>query len=278
MSRILVVGANGIVGSEVASLLGTAGHAVSRTTRHAPGAPDQVQVDVVTGRGLADAFTDVDAAFLMAPSGHAQQDALLRPMIDAATSAGLEKVVLMSAMGADADERTPLRKAERHLEASGLAWNVIRPNWFMQNFHTFWLHGIRTQATILLPVGAAKGSFIDTRDIAAAAARLLTSRDLDNRAFDLTGAEALDHDQVAAILSRATGRPIRFQDISTEAMREALLGAGLAADYTEFLLTILGYFKAGFSERTTDSVQHITGQAPRRFDAYSREHRAMWLA
>jgi uncharacterized protein YbjT (DUF2867 family) len=82
----------------------------------------------------------------------------------------------------------PLRKAERHLEASGLAYNVIRPNWFMQNFNTFWLHGIQTAGQIFLPVGQAKGSFIDARDIAAVAAVLLTSDAFDNRDFDLTGA------------------------------------------------------------------------------------------
>ena len=148
-----------------------------------------------------------------------------------------------------ADDSIPLRRAELHLERSGLAWNVIRPNWFMQNFHTFWLHGIQTQGQIFLPVGAAKGSFIDTRDIAAVAAKLLSSDEFVNAAHDLTGSEALDHNQVAAILSKAAGRTIGYTDIPEDAMRQGLLGAGLPADYTEFLLVILGAFKAGFAER-----------------------------
>lgn len=277
MSTQLVIGAGGQVGSELARLLAEAGHTLRRATSRAPTAPDQVRLNVATGEGLAAAFAGADGAFLLAPPGHARQDEVLKPLIDAAVAARVGKVVLMSAMGANADDNAPLRQAERHLQASGLAWNIIRPNWFMQNFHTFWLHGIRTQDAILLPVGQAKGSFIDTRDIAAVAARLLVSHELDKRDFDLTGAEALNHDQVAAILSRETGRRIRYQDITPDSMRQALLGAGLPADYAEFLLLILGYFKAGYAERSTDSVQRITGQAPRRFEAYAREHRQAWL-
>jgi uncharacterized protein YbjT (DUF2867 family) len=127
----------------------------------------------------------------------------------------------------------------------------------MQNFHTFWLQGIVTQGKILLPVGTAKGSFIDVRDIAAAAV-LLTSDTLANRDFDLTGPEALDHDQVAAILSRESGRRITFQDIPPAAMVDGLIGAGLPRPNAEFLVMLLGFFKAGYAERTTDAVAQIT--------------------
>jgi uncharacterized protein YbjT (DUF2867 family) len=179
-------------------------------------------------------------------------------------------------MGADAAPDTPLRKAELALEAAGIGWNTVRPNWFMQNFHTFWLAGIRDAATIFLPTGSAKGSFIDARDIAAVAAELLSSHTHDNADFDLTGARALDHDEVAAILSKAAGRTIRYQDIPPEAMLQGLLGAGLPQPYAEFLNLILGYFKAGYAERTTDAVQRITGRAPIAFERYAEDHRAHW--
>jgi uncharacterized protein YbjT (DUF2867 family) len=146
----------------------------------------------------------------------------------------------------------------------------------MQNFHTFWLTGIRQQGKILLPVGKAKGSFIDARDIAAVAAELLLRSDHDDRAFDLTGSEALDHDQVAVLLSQAAGRTITYQDIPPAAMRDGLLAAGLPPAYAEFLLVILGFFKAGYSERTTDAVQAVTGRPPIRFAQYAQDHRAHW--
>ncbi|MBL8306211.1 MAG: SDR family oxidoreductase [Rubrivivax sp.] len=277
MSRILVVGASGTVGSELSRLLAAAGHAVVKTTSRKPTSPDQVQVDLVTGAGLKAAFEGVDRAFFLAPPGHANQEALLAPLIDEAKARGLRKVVLMTAMGADADEAAPMRKAERRLEATGLPFNIIRPNWFMQNFNTFWIHGIQTAGQIFLPVGQAKGSFIDARDIAAVAAKLLTGDGLANRAFDLTGPRALDHAEVAAILTQATGKAIGFTDITPEAMLQGLLGAGLPKDYAEFLVLILGYFKAGYAERTTDAVQQITGQAPRSIEQYAQDYRSAWV-
>lgn len=277
MSRILVVGASGTVGSELSRLLAAQGEQVAKATSRKPEAADQVQVDVVSRSGLQAAFTNVDRAFFLAPPGHANQEALLAPLIDEAKQRALKKVVLMTAMGANADENAPMRKAERRLEASGLAFNIIRPNWFMQNFNTFWLHGIQTSGQILLPVGSAKGSFIDARDIAAVAARLLTSELFANQEFDLTGPRALDHVEAAAILTRTTGKQITFTDITPDAMLQGLLGAGVPKDYAEFLVLILGYFKAGYAERTTDAVQQITGRAPRTFEAYAKDYRASWV-
>ncbi|MCV2352539.1 SDR family oxidoreductase [Paucibacter sp. B2R-40] len=276
MSTILVIGASGTVGSELSSLLTQAGHTVRKATSRTPTAPDQVHLNLLTGEGRDAAFAGVDQAFFLAPPGHTRQDLLLNPLVDAARAEGVQKVVLMSAMGANADEAAPLRLAERHLEASGLAFNVIRPNWFMQNFNTFWLHGILNQGQILLPTGEAKGSFIDARDIAAVAAELLVSDRFNGQDFDLTGPEALDHHQVAALLTQASGKRIGYTDISPEAMREGLLGAGLPADYADFMLVILGYFKAGYSERTTDAVHTITGHAPRSVAQYARDYKTAW--
>jgi hypothetical protein len=59
-------------------------------------------------------------------------------------------------------------------------------------------------------------------------------------------------------------------------MREGLLAAGLPAAYAEFLLVILGFFKAGYSERVTDAVQAVTGRPPIRFAQYAQDHRAHW--
>jgi uncharacterized protein YbjT (DUF2867 family) len=147
----------------------------------------------------------------------------------------------------------------------------------MQNFHTFWLHGITYANAVQLPTGTARGSFIDARDIAAVAASLLQRSDLDGQAFDLTGDEALTHDEVATLLSQELGRTIRYDDIAPEAMRGGLVAAGLPAAYAESLLVILHYFKLGYAARTTDAVARITGTAPRRFEAYVSDYRDAFL-
>lgn len=276
MSQVLVFGASGTVGSELSRVLTAQGERVLEVTSRLPRAAHQVQADLVTGAGLRAAFEGADRAFLLAPPGHVNQDELLGPVIDEARVRGLKKVVLMSAMGANADEGAPLRKAELRLAASGLPYNIIRPNWFMQNFTSYWLPGILERSAIALPTGQGRGSFIDARDIAETAAALLTTSTHDGQAFDLTGAEAFDHADVARLLSAASGRAIRYEDIPPDAMRAGLLSAGMPAAYAEMLVTILGYFKAGAAERITDAVQTITGRPPRSLQAFVQEHAAVW--
>lgn len=280
MKTYLVIGASGTVGSTIVRSLLAQGHAVRATTsrKAAVGRQGQrqtVHLDLATGEGLAAAFEGVDRAFLLAPPGYADQQRLLSPLVAEAARRKLEKVVLMSAMGANAAD-TPFRRVEQELERSGLRYNIIRPNWFMQNFNTFWLQGINEQGAILLPVGQAKASFIDARDIAAVAVRLLTTDDQDDRDFDLTGPEALDHDAVARILSAETGRTIVYREVEPDVLRQGFLAHGVPADYAEFLLAILGFLKLGYAERTTDAVKQLLGREPIGFAQYARDQRAAW--
>lgn len=277
-NKILVIGSSGNVGSELVNILKSQGHSVrSTTSKKEKSGGDTVYLDLLTGEGVADAFAGIERAFLLCPPGVADHGRVLFPLIDLAQKNHLKKVVLMSAMGADAVESAPLRQAELRLEKSGVPYNVIRPNWFMQNFHTFWIHGILHSDKIQLPVGTAKTSFIDTRDIAAVAARLLTDDTWNNQSFNLTGSEALDHDQVARAISEIVGRRITFQDITSDEMRVGLVGAGVPADYAEFLLVILGALKAGYASPVTGEVKRFLGRDPIPFQKYVQDHRSQWL-
>lgn len=275
MSKILVLGASGTVGSELTTLLRAKHQEVLRATSKKTAAADQVYLNLLTHEGL-EHVARADKLFLLSPPGHVNQDELLIPLIDRAKKARVQKIVLMTAMGVDANPEAPLRKVELHLEKSGIPYNIIRPNWFMQNFNSYWLHGINHFGKILLPVEQAAGSFIDARDIASVAAVLLTSDTFNNQAFDLTGAEALNHDEVAEILSSVTGRSIGYEHISAAAMKDGLLSAGLPLPYAEFMLVILDFFRQGYAARITDSVEKITGRSPVRFKQYAQDHQAAW--
>lgn len=273
---ILVVGANGMVGTELVRLLKAQGKNVRTTTSKKATQPGEVHLNLLTGEGLKSAFEGVTRAFFLSPPGYADQHALLSPLVQEAKRRGLEKVVLMTAMGANAVETSPFRRTEIELENSGLTYNIIRPNWFMQNFHTFWIQGIKAQGKIFLPAGQAKTSFIDARDISAVAAKLLTSDTLANQDLDLTGPEALTHSEVAAELSRATGKKITYQEISPEEFRQGLYGAGLPKDYADFLVLIMGFLREGYAERTTENVKKVLGTTPSGFRQYAQDFKNQW--
>lgn len=276
MSKILIIGSSGTVGTELVNFLKEKNQVV-RATHSKQHKTDQVYLDLVTQAGLTSAISDVDKIFMLSPPGYVNQDELLKPVIDEAKKSGVKKIVLMTAMGANANDESPLRKAEIHLQNSGIQYNIIRPNWFMQNFNSYWIQSINNENKIRLPVGLAKGSFIDVRDIARVAAKLITTDNFANQAFDLTGSEALDHNQVANILSKITDRKISYQDISPGQMYESLITAGLPKSYSDFMLMILEFFKLGYAERITDSVEIITGKKAITFETYARDYKDNWV-
>jgi uncharacterized protein YbjT (DUF2867 family) len=276
MTRTLVIGARGNTGRELVRELVTKGHDVLEATHRQPMSGRQVHLDLVQRTGIATTLSRVNRLFVLAPAGHPNQDELLLPVIEVARQYRLEKVVLMTEMGANASAVAPLRRAETLLEESGIPFNIIRPNWLMQNFDTLWIRSIIERGQISLPVGKGKGSFIDARDIAAVAAELLSGDTWSNRDFDLTGGRALDHDDVAEILSREAQCSIRFDDISPEAMLAALLGAHVQPECAVALITAFGHFKAGQAERTTSAVEDITGAEPRSFEQYAKDYRLAW--
>lgn len=277
---ILVVGGSGTVGSEITKILTNAGHAVRTTTSRAlsktPQHSSQVKVNLTTGEGITQAFEGVERAFFLSPAGYADQYKTLSPLIQEAKRRGLKKVVLMTAMGANAVETAPLRRAEIDLEKSGLAYNIIRPNWFLQNFNSFWVHGINSQGQILVPGGDAQVSFIDTRDISAVAAKLLIDDSRNNRDFDLTGGEAVTHAQVAAALSQAAGKTIGYTSVAPAPFKAGLLQAGLPEDYSDFLLLIFGLLREGYSARVTDNVSQFLGREPFQLNQYAQDFRQAW--
>jgi uncharacterized protein YbjT (DUF2867 family) len=275
-NKTLIIGASGTVGSELVKILRGEGHEVITATSKAPRDKASVRLNLATGEGIHEAFAGMDKAFLLSPPGFADHYQILSPLIQEAKRRGLKKVVLMTALGANADESSPFRRAEKELEASGLAYNIVRPNWFMQNFHTFWVHGIKAEGKIQLPAGTAKTSFIHSRDISAVVAKLLTSDRYDNQALELTGPEALTHAEAAKEISAATGQAVSYEDIAPAELKRGLVAAGLPVDYVDFLVLIFGFLKAGYNERRTNTVQEILGRAPLSFQQYAEENKKAW--
>lgn len=279
--KILIVGASGTVGSEAARILTAQGYQVRGTTSKKTSLPkngiEWVHVNLITGEGVEGAFKGVDRAFLLSPPGYADQFKILAPLIQEAKKNHLKKVVLMTAFGANAVETSPFRRAEIDLEKSGLPFNVVRPNWFMQNFNTFWVQGILEKKKILLPAGSAKVSFIDARDISAVIAQLLVKDDFNNRAFDITGPEAIDHAEVAKTISEEIGQKIAYQEISPNEFRQGLLGAGLPEAYSDFLVMIMGFLKEGYNSQVNQEVAKILGRSPLSLKEYAKDYKKSWI-
>ena len=271
---ILVVGGTGNVGRPLVAELVAKGEKVRIASRN----PDSVRVDGATAvhvdlarpDTLETAFDGVDRTYVLAPAGNADHVGVLRPVIDKAARHGA-KVVLQTAIGINADDNIPLRQVELRLEKSGIPYVILRPNWFADNFATYWLHDV-LNGEIRVPAGDGKTSFVDTRDIAASAAAALTTDKFDNHSFDLTGPEAFGYAEAARMLSAATGRQISYRSIEDAPFIDALQAAGLNAAYAHMLAAIFYPVREGWTAPVTDAVETLTGEKPRTLKAYIEEN------
>ena len=129
-----------------------------------------VQLDYNNPSTLSTALKGVDKLFLLTPFQSNMVD-LTSNLVNEAKNAGVKYIVKQSVLGADAEPGiTPSRlhrQAEKIIEESGIPFTFLRPNFFMQNFVTFYSHFIKTQGAFYVPSGDAKASFVDVRDIAA---------------------------------------------------------------------------------------------------------------
>jgi len=281
---ILVVGATGAVGSELVSQLRHKGERVRGATRKPADASrrfgsavEYVEFDLERPETYATALAGVKRVFLIARPGDDHSDRLAIPLLDEMKRQNVRHVVNLSAYGAETRDDFALRKIEKHLEASGMAFTHLRPNWFMQVFASGpLLVGIRSSAAFAIPAADARISYIDVRDIAAVAAVSLTTKDHTDKAYTLTGPQPLNHDEIAHRISNAVGKAIRYVPISEENARKAILSAGLSSERTERLIGFYRLVRAGACDRVSPDVETVLGRLPIAFEQFAANYAHCW--
>ncbi|MFD2264422.1 SDR family oxidoreductase [Lacibacterium aquatile] len=276
--KILVLGASGNVGQPLVQALLAKGEAVKAASRSgkAIAGAEGVTFDYADPATFEAAFAGVDRVFVMSPAGYVNVRDLLLPVVEAAVARKV-KIVLQSVFGVDADDSIPYRQMEIVLEKSGVPYVILRPNWFADNFHGYWKAGI-DHGAIAVPAGNGKSSFIDVRDIADSAAAALTTSRFDGKAFNLTGPEAVGYGEAAALLSRVLGKPVAYQAIDDAAFVSLLTGAGVPADYANFLAAIFHPVREGWTSPVSEGVETLTGHKPRSLETYAQDNRAVLAA
>ncbi|MGH2713717.1 MAG: SDR family oxidoreductase, partial [Thermoleophilaceae bacterium] len=271
---ILVTGGTGTVGSRLVELLLDSGERVRVLSRNAGAARSKLgdRAEVAQGdfgdpESVGAALRGADRVFLLTPSAPEPNQQLQheRTVIAAAKQAGVRHVVKQSVLGAD--ERSPMRyarwhrEAEKELEASGLAYTILRPAAFMQGFFES-----VTDDRIYTCAEDGRVAMVDARDIAAVAKAALCGSDHEGRTYTLTGPEAVSYDEAAATLSAATGRTIRHVRVPPAGVIERISAAGLPQWLAEDLAAQFGVFAADRGAIVSDDVATVSGREPRSLD------------
>jgi uncharacterized protein YbjT (DUF2867 family) len=277
--KILVTTPNGKVGSEVVKQLvahGVPVRAGVHNMKHASSldGAEVTHFDFADETSVKRALEDVSALYLAAPSTMAAE--LPKRVIDLAKTAGVKRVVQLSAMGAENSD-TPLRQIEQHLELSGLEYTILRPTWFFQNFNAGQREYIRQANAIIEPSGDGRTAFVDTRDVAAVAVKALTEDGHHGRAYGLTGSRALSRAEVAEAISQATGKTVTYQSLTDDEFRAQTVREQWPTVIANQMGWLYGMVRQGWTQTVTKTVQQVLNREPISLERYAQDHREAWL-
>lgn len=282
---ILITGATGNNGTELVRLFAARNipvramvRDVSRATAISFPCVEIVEGDFNAPESLVAALSGVERAFLLTPSSeHAEEQQI--NFVNAAGKSGITHVVKLSQLGADSNSSARFLRyhaaVEKSLQSSGMAYTILRPNLYMQGLLNF-KSTITTQNAFYAAAGDGRVSVIDVRDIAEVAFAALTQSGHEGKTYDLTGPQALTHAEMAEQLSTAIGRRVAFIDVSSEAMRGALLEVGLPTWQADGLVEEYALWSQGEAASVSSDVKAAIGKEPRNFNEFAHDYASVF--
>jgi len=166
---------------------------------------------------------------------------------------------------------------ESALREFDVPFTIIRPNYFIQNDLT--LKGPLMDAGIYpMPLGTTGISVVDIRDIAEAAAIVLTSEGHYGKTYNLNGPDILSGAKAASIWSTMLGKTIRYPGENMDAFEEQLRKKAPSWSAYDFRMMFQGYLERGFVASAEDlaTLTTLLGHVPRRYEDFARETALEW--
>jgi NAD(P)H dehydrogenase (quinone) len=261
-----ITGATGALGGRVARRF--AGEQMRLIVRDPGRAPDVPGAQVAVAAygdaaALADAFAGVDVLFLVSAKEAADRVGQHTRTVDAAAAAGVQRVVYTSFLGAGPDATFTFARdhwhTERHIRGSGMAFTFLRDSLYLDLVPFF----AGDDGVIAGPAGDGRVAAVARDDVADVADCILRAPDdYAGKTFDLTGPYAFSLAELAAEMTRVTGKPVRYV---AETLPEAYHSrARFGAPRWELDGWVTSYtaIAAGELDVVSDAVQAIAGHPP----------------
>ena len=284
--KILVTGGTGRVGSEVLKELrkrGAATRALVRKQEASAHLPEGVEAaigDLLDPLSVEKALDGVDKLYLL---NGVVADELTQGLIayDLAKKLGVKHVVYHSVFQADKFKDVPHFASkvviESDLHQFDVPFTILRPNYFFQNDATF--KDPLTKAGVYpAPLGTPGISAVDVRDIAEAAALVLTTDGHQGKTYNLVGPSLVSGPGAASVWGEMLGKPVQYGGEDMDKYEEQMRGMLPAWSAFDFRMMFQGYLERGFAAGTGDveALTELLGHAPRHYEDFVRQTVAGW--
>jgi NAD(P)H dehydrogenase (quinone) len=290
-SKLLVTGASGKLGHAIiAHLLDSLGVPASRivaVTRK----PDAIAelaargVEVRVGdfdeeAGLPRAFAGADRIVIVSaedaitPGRRIRQQ---RAAVAAAKAAGVRHIVYTSMP--NPDEASPItfagdhRGTEEAIIATGLPYTITRVSWYQENLLNSLPNALKS-GQWFTSAGDGRVPHVARDDAAAAIAGALASETSDSAVYTLTGPNAHTTEEIAALVTEVTGRPLAVVQVSDEQLAAGLKSAGLPDPVADMIVGLEANTRQGRIDLVTDHVKKLSGREPRSLEVFLAENKA----
>jgi NAD(P)H dehydrogenase (quinone) len=272
-----VTAATGGVGGRVARRLderGVAQRLVVRDESRAPELPG-AEVRVASGYEAGDemrrALDGVETLFLIPAHETRDRVSVHASAVDAAVAAGVRRIVYLSFLDATAESTFTFGRDHWHTEQLIRASGVPECTFLrMSMYQDFIPLMAGDDGVIAGPAGDGRVSVVARDDIAGAAAVVLSEEGHAGATYDMTGPEALTMAEMAAEISRATGREVVFRNETLEEAYESRSSFGAPDWEVEGWVTSYAAIATGEWAKVSDDIERLTGHAPVSFAEFLR--------
>ncbi len=284
MTKLLVTGAAGQLGRAVLNhLLETskvspgdivaASRDTSKLADLAAKGVETRKADFTDEAGLAAAFAGIDRVLIISTDDLATPGNRLKQhktAVAAATKAGVKHILYTSMPNPD---KSLVSFAPDHLgteeaiKATGIAYTILRNAWYDDNYLMSMPHNLET-GTWYTAYGAGKVSNISRDDCARAAAAALANPPAGSATLTLTGSESLNAEEIAALVSKASGKPLNVVHVTDEQLAGGLASAGLPDFLVKMLVSADANIRAGNFDLVTSDFEKLTGSKPQPLSVY----------
>lgn len=287
-TTILVTGSTGQAGAEVCAALSNLPDIDVRAGFHTPEKRDRlpsgvtpVPFDTDDPATVSAALEGADKLFLLTPGGPMGPPAT-RVIIDAAKASDVRYIVKLSSLDPERPPQAPTDlwalETENMVRDTGIPHTFLRPPWFFQNFHAGYFLPMLMQRVLALPFGDGRAGWLDSRDLAAMVARLMTEDGHDGKIYTPTGPVTITLHDIAAAFSAATGQEIRYKPLTDEEWVGAMTATGAPPEAAYATLALMAKTRDGLAADLTDDVELVTGQKPRSLETFVKDHQEVLSA